>query len=91
VSVDTLVKVLCDSCGRFMCRVVDHGDHLAYRTTVGGGGLHLDAAAVFCPDHGWPNLADEKLLAQVKRARDSGKVATHRARCAPHLPTMPSP
>ena len=88
MSVDTLVKVLCDSCGRFMCRVVDVGDHLAYRTTVGGGGLNLDAAAVFCPEHGWPDLADEKLLAQAERARESGRVATHRACCAPRLPPL---
>lgn len=85
---ETLVRVLCGSCGRLICRVVDSGDRLAYRITVGSGGLNTSNGAVFCADHGWPNLNDPKLLAKVDAARAANKTTTHRARCYAKMPHL---
>lgn len=74
------VKVLCGKCGRLICRVVEHdGGELRYRYTVGGGGLTDDPGAVFCPEHGWPELGAEALAQKLSAARESGRVGVFRA------------
>ena len=82
----TLVKVRCNVCGRLICRVFQYRDELAYRITVGGGGITFDHRVVFCPEHGWPDLGHPALLRKASDARASGKTATHRAHCVRRVP-----
>jgi hypothetical protein len=75
------VKVLCGTgaCTRLLCRVIATPKGTAYQITAGLGGWTNSPAGVWCPDHGWPDLADPALTAKLARAKP-GHAVTHRAR-----------
>jgi hypothetical protein len=77
------VKVLCGSCARLICRIVDTPRGMVYRPNVGPPGAlaTFDARTVFCLEHGVPNLHDGQIAGaaeHVARARADGKVHTFR-------------
>jgi hypothetical protein len=84
----TRVTVLCASCGRRLCRVMDTPSGVAYRLDVGSRGapLHSHPDAVFCPEHGWPDLNTPSLVRQLDKARTTDTVTTHRAPCGIGVP-----
>ena len=75
------VRVLCPDCKppRLLCRVIGSPHGPVYEITAGLGGWTYSPAGVWCPDHGWPDLADPLLAAKLARARP-GRAVTHRAR-----------
>jgi hypothetical protein len=78
-----LVKVICGSCGNLIGRIVGNEEgHIAYRMAIAGGALNLNPRAIFCSEHGWPDLKAADALEKIEQARREQKVVTHRARCS---------
>ena len=78
------VKVLCHSCGRLICRIADTSQGVTYTPNLGttGAVAALDARAVFCPEHGVPDLHEGQIAgaeADLAMARQDGRIHTFHA------------
>ena len=89
------VKVLCGSCGKLICRVVDTPHGVVYELNITARGTVLpttDPRTVFCAEHGMPDLHDGEIVSvdddgrvagvfsALELARGDGKVHVYRAR-----------
>jgi hypothetical protein len=77
------VKVLCGYCGRKLGEVIASPERIVYQISTGPlGGTASGPAEMWCPDHGWPDLASEAFRAKLARAP-----ATHTAKMMPRPPS----
>jgi hypothetical protein len=80
------VKVLCGYCGRKLGEVSTAPHGLTYRPAAGQGGTASSPAGMFCPDHGWPDLATAAFRRKLTQAGETGKATTQTAKMMPRPP-----